>query len=124
MEGGTVVNPFACTWAVVHFSLAEHFIFESRFKRNIKLMVRLVDDMLMIGEKVSNEIDDWKYFKSHAIQASYLSLVCEDLCEEAFFLMQRFGLIIKITKLRVSRTQKGILVFMFASMFSTSKGIL
>ena len=49
-------------------------------------MIRFADDMLIVWEKVSEQLDDWKDFKSCVSQVSHLNWACEDLGEEAVFL--------------------------------------
>ena len=51
-------NPFTYIWVLAHLSLIENSIFESGFKIRTNLMVRLIDNVLIVWEKVENHIDD------------------------------------------------------------------
>ena len=56
-------NKFALIWELSHFALVEHLILENRFKIRIKLMVRLISDMLTFWEKAEKKLDDWSDLK-------------------------------------------------------------
>ena len=43
-------NTLTCAWTEDYFTLVEHLILESIFKIKIKLMVRLIEDMLIVLE--------------------------------------------------------------------------
>ena len=51
-------NPFTLIWAVAHIALVDNLILDSRFRSNLKLIVRFVDDMLIVLENVKGELDD------------------------------------------------------------------
>ena len=57
-------------------------ILESVFKSSIKLMVIIKDDIMIVWEKVKDQTEYWKDFKSCLNYASNFNWVCEDL-EEA-----------------------------------------
>ena len=59
---------------------------ESKFKHNTKLIVRFIDDMLIVWEIAHNKARDWKEFKLYVSIASRLKWGLEDLREEIVFL--------------------------------------
>ena len=79
-------NPFTFMWAVVHFSLVEHLILESKHRKKILVLVRFACYIFIIWINVNRQPDDWKGFKGCLNQASNLNWVCEELGERVVFL--------------------------------------
>ena len=86
IEGGAMGNPFTCMWAVVHFALIENLLIESRFKANIVVLVRFIDDMFIIWREIKTQPGKWKDFQICLNKASNLNWGCEDLGDKVVFL--------------------------------------
>ena len=86
IEGGAMGNPFTCMWAVVHFALVEKLLMESRFKANIVVLVRFIDDMFIIWREIKTQPRNWKDFQICLNKASNLNWGCEDLGDKVVFL--------------------------------------
>ena len=84
-------NAFTCIWAITNVAIVEHLMLESEFRRNLKLMARLTDDMFTIWETFQNHQNDWKDFKLCVNQASQLNWIFECLGEEVVLQMCKFG---------------------------------
>ena len=56
IEGEAIGNPFTCIWELVHSKMVDHLMLESN-KKNIKLMVRFVDDVNDLGKR--NDSTKW-----------------------------------------------------------------
>ena len=78
-------NPFTCMWDVVNFVLIEHLIFESKYRKNVLVLVRFTDDMFIIWKKIKNQPNGWKGFKRCPNQPSNLNYFFEDLGEKVVF---------------------------------------
>ena len=84
IEGGAILLLACGLWFIL--SLVEHLILESKYRKNILVLVRFIDDMFIIWRKIKAQPDDWKGFKRCLNQVSNLNWVCEELGKRVVFL--------------------------------------
>ena len=61
-------NPFACVRAVVHFALVEHLILEIKYRNNVLVLVRFIDDMFVVWKRLRCNLIIWRISKDVLIK--------------------------------------------------------
>ena len=112
-NGTAMGTPCACIYATLYFGFYERTLLLPKYKNNILLYKRQIDDILMIWIPNSPNNTEWNEFKRDLNSCSSLSWETETLSDSTHFLDLNIWIDKKDHKLAYSTYQKEMNLFLY-----------
>ena len=85
-NGAAIGGPFSSAWAIIIFALIESKLLKPKFKNNMILLKRFIDDMITIWKRTNESDKEWSDFKKFINECSNLEWLADKPGEAVTFL--------------------------------------